>query len=219
MYVGGTYTRLVYSWYQNIFHVIAVLIVFHAANGKKWKKTILKQDSKSRKEDKNVDGVANPPGSSSLRCRTTITPLLLRCISAVAPLSNRYCSTVDPLLLLRCRAAVAPLSLNCRTAAVAPDVATQSHRYCTAIAPLSLRCCCCCYAVTPLLLHCRSTAAAVAPAAATVSLLLLLLLSLTVVDSRCRIRVTVFIVDCQSRVSSLSEGCSTSQETFKVETY
>ena len=31
----GTYTRLVYSWYQNIFHVIAVLIVFHAENEKK----------------------------------------------------------------------------------------------------------------------------------------------------------------------------------------
>ena len=37
LYVGGTYVRLVYSWYQNIFHVIAVLIVFHAANEKKYR--------------------------------------------------------------------------------------------------------------------------------------------------------------------------------------
>ena len=64
MYVGGTYARLVYSWYQNIFHVIAVLIVFHAANEKTRKETILKKDSKSRKEDQNVVVVANPPGSS-----------------------------------------------------------------------------------------------------------------------------------------------------------
>ena len=35
MYVGGTYTRLVYIWYKNIFRMIAVLIVFHAANGGK----------------------------------------------------------------------------------------------------------------------------------------------------------------------------------------
>ena len=33
LYVGGTYARLVLSWHQNIFHMIAVLIVFHAANG------------------------------------------------------------------------------------------------------------------------------------------------------------------------------------------
>ena len=30
----GTYARLVYSWYQNIFLVIAVLIVFHVVNEK-----------------------------------------------------------------------------------------------------------------------------------------------------------------------------------------
>ena len=66
---------------------------------------------------------------------------------------------------------------------------------------------------------CSYIATAVAPAVATVLLLLLLLLSLTVVDSRGRIRVTVFIGDCQARVSSSSEGCSTSQKTFKVETY
>ena len=37
MYIGGIYTRLVYSWYQNIFQMIAVLIVYHAANEKKTK--------------------------------------------------------------------------------------------------------------------------------------------------------------------------------------
>ena len=68
-------TRIFYSlvlrWYirkvsvqlvPKYFHVIAVLILFHAANKKKRKKTILKQDSKSRKEDQNVVVVANPPG-------------------------------------------------------------------------------------------------------------------------------------------------------------
>ena len=41
----------------------------------------------------------------------------------------------------------------------------------------------------------------------------------TVVTSRGTIRVTVTIGDCQARVSSSSEGCSTSQKTVKVETY
>ena len=35
MYVGGTYARLVYTWYKNIFHTIAVLLVFLAAGKKK----------------------------------------------------------------------------------------------------------------------------------------------------------------------------------------
>ena len=38
----------------------------------------------------------------------------------------------------------------------------------------------------------------------------------TVVASRGIIRVTVTIGDCQARVSSSSEGCSTSQKTVKV---
>ena len=32
--MGGTYARLVYTWYKNIFHMISVLIVFLAANEK-----------------------------------------------------------------------------------------------------------------------------------------------------------------------------------------
>ena len=35
LYVGGTYARLVYTWYKHIFRVIAVLIVFLDVNGKK----------------------------------------------------------------------------------------------------------------------------------------------------------------------------------------
>ena len=42
---------------------------------------------------------------------------------------------------------------------------------------------------------------------------------LTVIASRGIIRVTVSIGDCQARVSSSSEGCSTSQKTVKVEAY
>ena len=134
---------------------------------KKRKKTRLKQDRKSRKEDQNVVVIANPPGTSLIRCRTAIATMLLCCRSAITLLSHRYRSDVAPPLSLRCRAAVAPLlhrycstvaplmslllSLcsrtaitlllrHCRSAAVAPDVATQSHRYHTAIAPLSRRC-------------------------------------------------------------------------------
>ena len=35
LYVGVIYARLVYSWYKNILHIIALLIVFLAANKKK----------------------------------------------------------------------------------------------------------------------------------------------------------------------------------------
>ena len=47
LYVGGTYARLVYIWYKNIFCMIAVLIVFHAVNKRKRNlmKTISKRDS------------------------------------------------------------------------------------------------------------------------------------------------------------------------------
>ena len=113
------------------------------------KKTRLKQDRKSRKEDKNVVVVANPTGSSSLCCRT-----------AIDPLSHRYCSAVAP-LLLRCRTAIAKLSLCCRSA-----VAPLSYHYRSSVAPLLLLRCRA--AVAPLLHRYRST----------VALLLSLLLSL-----------------------------------------
>ena len=35
LYVGGTYAKLVYTWYKNIFRMIEVLILFYAANGAK----------------------------------------------------------------------------------------------------------------------------------------------------------------------------------------
>ena len=35
LYIGSTYTRLMYIWYKNISPVIAVLIVFLAGNEKK----------------------------------------------------------------------------------------------------------------------------------------------------------------------------------------
>ena len=41
----------------------------------------------------------------------------------------------------------------------------------------------------------------------------------TVFASRGRIKVTVFIGDCQAHVSSYAEGCSTSQKKVKVEAY
>ena len=47
LYVEGTYSRLVYTWYKNIFHMIAVLIVFFEVNGGEMNlmKTIPKLDS------------------------------------------------------------------------------------------------------------------------------------------------------------------------------
>ena len=35
MYIGGTYERLVYNWYNNIFRMLAVMIVFLVVNQKK----------------------------------------------------------------------------------------------------------------------------------------------------------------------------------------
>ena len=75
--------------------------------------------------------------------RTCIAPLSLRCCRscccyAVTPILRRYCSTValllSLLLLLHSRTAITPVSLHCLSAAVA----TQSYRYRTGIAPLSL---------------------------------------------------------------------------------
>ena len=49
MYLGGTYARLVYSWYPNIFHMIAVLILFHAVNEKKTEENNIKTRQKIKK--------------------------------------------------------------------------------------------------------------------------------------------------------------------------
>ena len=87
----------------------------------------------------------------SLRYCSAVAPILLRCRSVVAPLPQRYFTATVPLslrrccsvvallsllLLLRSRTAIAPLLRHCRSAAVAPAVATQS----TGIKPLSRRC-------------------------------------------------------------------------------
>ena len=115
---------------------------FSCSKQKTRKKTRLKQGSKSRKENLNVVVVANPPGSISLRCRTTIPPLSYRYRYAVALLLLRCCTAITLLLFCCCSAVVAMLS----------------HRYCTGIPPLLLRCCCSCcrHAVAPLSLRCRT---------------------------------------------------------------
>ena len=48
--MGGTYARLVYTWYKNISHMTAVLIVFLAVNENKRNlmKTMSKRDSDER---------------------------------------------------------------------------------------------------------------------------------------------------------------------------
>ena len=44
LYIGGTYARLLYTWYTNIFHMIAVLIIFLSVGEKNVMKTISKRD-------------------------------------------------------------------------------------------------------------------------------------------------------------------------------
>ena len=132
----------------------------------------------------------------SHRYRTGIAPLSLRCCRSccrytVAPLLHRYCSTVNLLLLLllsiHSRTAIAPLSRRCRNA-VAP--AQRGYKQ---------------FNIELLLLYCHCTVASAVNRKVH-----------TVVASRGIIRVTVTIGDCQARVSSSSEGCSTSQKTVKV---
>ena len=62
-----------------------------------------------------------------------------------------------------------------------------------------------------------NNAPAVTPAISPAVTALLSLGLISVIASRGRIKVTVFISDCQARVSSSSEGCSTSQKTVNVE--
>ena len=116
----------------------------------------------------------------SLRYRSTIAPLSLRCRTDIATVSPCYRSAVAP-LSFRCRSAAVALLLRCCctdialvllhycSAAVAPAVATQSHRYRATVAPLlslllSLRSL---TAIAPLSRRCRT--ATVAPAVATQS--------------------------------------------------
>ena len=176
----------------------------------------------------------------SLRCHIAIAPLLLRCCRSCCryAVTPAIASSVDP-LSIRCHSAVAPLSFSCHsTVAQLPLLFLRSRCYCfccrcavttdiaPAVTPLSLLLSLCCLygvalvllqycsVISPPSLRCCSAAdaftAAVALAIAPAVTPLLLLVLLTVVASRVRIRVTVSIGDCQARVSSSSEGCSTS---------
>ena len=89
LYVGGTYARLVYSWHQNIFHVIGVLIVFHLGNKKTGRK---KYQNKTANQERNIKMLLSLPiHLAHHRIATAaVTPLLLRCRSAIALLLLRY---------------------------------------------------------------------------------------------------------------------------------
>ena len=144
--MGGTYTRLVYRWYQNISHVIAVLIVSHAENEKTRMKKILKQVRNSRQRQ-DIFPVSN------LENRKIKTLLL----SPIHLAHHPFAATAFTPLSLRCHIAIAPLSLRCCCSCCRYEVAPAIT---SAIAPLSF---CFRSAVTPLLLRCRSAAAYVAP--------------------------------------------------------
>ena len=150
MYVGVTYARLVYSWYQNIFLVIAVLIVFHAANKKNSMKTILKQDSNSRQMQDIVPVSNLNQGISTLCCScqstwliiNSLPLLLLRCRCC----RSYFCYTADSvapfpllslLLLLRCHSCYH----SCYHFTVTPAAVLLYLRCRSTITPLSVRCC------------------------------------------------------------------------------
>ena len=59
LYVEGTYERLVYTWYKNIFRMIAVLIFSLAVNRKKgiwWKKYQNETATRQRQDSVTVSG-------------------------------------------------------------------------------------------------------------------------------------------------------------------
>ena len=134
------------NWFRNIFHAIAVLIVFHAANKKTVRNKIkTREQNKGRKFKSLLLSPIHLAHHRStvepllLRCRTDITTLSLCCRSAFAPLWHRCHSAVAPLLLCCCTS-IAPVSHRYRST-VAPLLSLLlSLRSRTAIAPLS-RCC------------------------------------------------------------------------------
>ena len=150
MYLGGYIRKVSVKLVPKYFSHVRSTNSFSCSKRKNWKKTRLKQVSKTKE------------GKSKLcyRRRSTwliITLLSHRYRSAIAPLSLCFRSAVAP-LLHRYRSAVAPpLSLRCRT-----TVAPLSHRYLSTVAPLlsllmSLRCR---TAIALVLLHCCSDAVA-----------------------------------------------------------
>ena len=139
-----------YNWYR-FFSRVCSTDSSSCSERKNWKKTRLKQGSKTKEGNQNVVVVANSPDSSSLNCQTAIAPLLLRylpniatlslcCRSAVTTLSHRYCSAVATPLLLRCRAPVTPLSHRYPSTVTPLLSLLLSIRSRTAISPLSRRC-------------------------------------------------------------------------------
>ena len=164
--------------------MIAVLIVFHAANQKKRMKKILKQDSNSIQRQ-DIIPVSNLKASKIKTLLllpihlyhhpisdAAIARLSLRCrsaIAAVAPAVATLSLLISLLLLLRCCSTVTPLSLHCQSA----------------IAQLLLHCRCCCYTATP----------AIAPAVTPAVALMLL---------RCRSAIIPLSVQCRSVVAPLS---------------
>ena len=100
---------------------------------KNWKKTRLKQGSKTKEGNQNVLVVANSPGSSSLYCRTAIAWLSLRCRPNISTLSLCCRSAVTTLSHRCCYAIATSLLLCCCT-----DVTPLSHRYPSTVAPLLL---------------------------------------------------------------------------------
>ena len=127
MYVGGTYARLVYSWYRFIFRTFAVLIVVHAANEKTGRKQDLKKGAKQRKDIKTLLSLP----IHLAQHRSTVEPLSLRSFPDIATLS------------LCCRSAVTTLSHHCRAI-----VELQPLRPREGINNTILNCCF--YTVTPL---------------------------------------------------------------------
>ena len=179
-----------YSWYQNIFHVIAVLIVFHAENQKNRMKKILKQDSNSRQRQDIVSVSNLKARKMKTLLSLTITWIIIDSLS---------------LLLLHCRSAVAPLSLRCRCCcrcccscciyAVTPAISSDVDPAVALLLLLSFRCHCCCSC-------CRYSVA-------TLSLLLSLLLLLCC-HSCCRSGVAPLLLRYRSIISSMSLCCCSS---------
>ena len=117
-----------YNWYQNIFHAIAVLIVFHAANEKTGRKQDLKKTANQERKIKTL----------------LPSPIhLAHHHSAVAPLSHCYRYAVA-LLLPRCCTAIAPLPFRCRDTAFAPLLRCCKESCCLVLILFSLGFFVCC---------------------------------------------------------------------------
>ena len=143
-YIRKVSVQLVQICFSRICSTDSIL----CSERKKWKKTRLKQGSKT-KEGKSKRCCCRQSTWIIItllsiapllhRYRYAVALLSLRCRTAIAPLLFHCCYTAVAALSRCCHTAIAPVSLHCRSAAVAPAVATQSHRYRTVVAPLSNR--------------------------------------------------------------------------------